>query len=227
MSDALRTAAQAVVDASRDLDCDVGTYFDRISALEAALAAPPAAPPTIRLAPDHANWSRLYNETSNLMARLGLLGSVATDDARVADVMDALERLDGGSYCPGLAPRALAGAPLRELAAREDALERAEHDHLNCPACGGSGHIDDVRAVPAPVLPAVGLGDAADAARAVAPSASSPCGSCPCRASIAIAEAVADEREACARLCESMAIRCEQPGMQRDRYAAAIRGRSA
>jgi hypothetical protein len=35
---------------------------------------------------------------------------------------------------------------LEKLTTRMDANERAEHEYLNCPACGGSGHIDDYRA---------------------------------------------------------------------------------
>lgn len=55
---------------------------------------------------------------------------------------------------PEQAANLLAG--LQALQERADAEMAAEHEHLNCPACGGSGHIDDVRALPAVPPAAVG-----------------------------------------------------------------------
>jgi hypothetical protein len=51
-------------------------------------------------------WGRLYTTANALVAQIGAHGDIASDDDRVASLMDALHDLDGGEWMPGLMPAA-------------------------------------------------------------------------------------------------------------------------
>jgi hypothetical protein len=100
-------------------------YPDDGAFLLAPLAAPPATPAaqpadgwTIT-APDGQQWS---GPTPFKAASAARLATISEEEARASL------------------------ARLQACAAQEAADMQAEHEHLNCPACGGSGHVEDARA---------------------------------------------------------------------------------
>jgi hypothetical protein len=74
-------------------------------------------------------WGRLYTTANALVAQIGAHGDIASDDDRVASLMDALHDLDGGEWMPGLMPAAAQPPqPLSKTAADYRALIREDFE---------------------------------------------------------------------------------------------------